>query len=243
MLGDGGRLAAVLVLQLALVVAWVLVTGIEGFVGSLVVGAGRGGAADLVIVLPARPAWAACSVSAWASSPACCSRCPPSAPDWSSPSPAGSCCSARCRRARPAPRRAGRSGPARSAPLLAVGAALVAGHLADLVLPRPSWPTACPGAGRAGARGAGRGGLSRSSAAARAVATGAADPGRAHLRRGARRRGGLVCLVASYLVVEARAERRTAGSPAGWALPLIQGVLPLAACASGGARPAERAVT
>ena len=31
LLGDTGRLAAVLVLQLGLVLAWVLVTGIEGF--------------------------------------------------------------------------------------------------------------------------------------------------------------------------------------------------------------------
>jgi hypothetical protein len=38
-LGDLGRLAAVLVLQLGLVLAWVLVTGIQGFAGSLAVGA------------------------------------------------------------------------------------------------------------------------------------------------------------------------------------------------------------
>ena len=55
LLGDLGRLAAVLVLQLGLVLAWVLVTGIEGFAGSLAVGAAAAVAADLLLVLPERP--------------------------------------------------------------------------------------------------------------------------------------------------------------------------------------------
>ena len=54
LLGDLGRLAAVLVLQLGFVLAWVLVTGIQGFAGSLAVGAAAAVAADLVLVLPAR---------------------------------------------------------------------------------------------------------------------------------------------------------------------------------------------
>jgi hypothetical protein len=54
-LGDLGRLAAVLVLQLGLVLAWVLVTGIQGFAGSLAVGAAAAVAADLALVLPERP--------------------------------------------------------------------------------------------------------------------------------------------------------------------------------------------
>jgi hypothetical protein len=54
-LGDLGRLAAVLVLQLGLVLTWVLVTGIQGFAGSLAVGAAAAVAADLALVLPARP--------------------------------------------------------------------------------------------------------------------------------------------------------------------------------------------
>ena len=60
LLGDLGRLAAVIVLQLGLVLVWVLVTGIQGFAGSLTVGAAWGVAAALVLVLPARPAWAGC---------------------------------------------------------------------------------------------------------------------------------------------------------------------------------------
>jgi hypothetical protein len=52
---DVGRLAAVLVLQLGLVLAWVSATGIQGYAGSLAVGAAAAVAADLVLVLPARP--------------------------------------------------------------------------------------------------------------------------------------------------------------------------------------------
>jgi hypothetical protein len=54
-LDDLGRLAAVLVLQLGLVVCWVLVTGIQGFAGSLAVGTAAAVAADLMLVLPERP--------------------------------------------------------------------------------------------------------------------------------------------------------------------------------------------
>src|SRR4051794_28443551 len=54
-LGEQGRLAAVLVLQLGLVGSWVLVTGIQGFSGSIAVGAAGAAAADLLLVLPRRP--------------------------------------------------------------------------------------------------------------------------------------------------------------------------------------------
>jgi hypothetical protein len=54
-LGQEGRLAAVLVLQLGLVGSWVLVTGIQGFSGSIAVGAAAAAAADLLLVLPERP--------------------------------------------------------------------------------------------------------------------------------------------------------------------------------------------
>lgn len=56
LLGDLGRLAAVLVLQFALVLAWVLATGVQGFTGSLAVGAAAAVAADLAIVLAEKPA-------------------------------------------------------------------------------------------------------------------------------------------------------------------------------------------
>src|SRR3954462_3885176 len=54
--GDLGRLAAVLVLQLGLVLTWVRVTGIEGFGGSLAVSTAAAVTADLALVLPERPA-------------------------------------------------------------------------------------------------------------------------------------------------------------------------------------------
>src|SRR3712207_1098207 len=53
--GDRGRLAAVLVLQLGLVLTWVVVTGLQGFAGSLAVGAAAAVGADLVLVLPGHP--------------------------------------------------------------------------------------------------------------------------------------------------------------------------------------------
>ncbi|MET0765754.1 MAG: hypothetical protein ABWY29_12875, partial [Blastococcus sp.] len=56
LLGGLGRLAAVIVLQLGLVLAWVLVTGIQGFAGSLAVGAAGAVVADLALVLPESPA-------------------------------------------------------------------------------------------------------------------------------------------------------------------------------------------
>jgi len=114
--------------------------------------------------------------------------------------------------------------------LLAVGAALVAGHLADLVLPRPQLADGVPcgllGLVLAVLAGAvvtflGRD-VSGTVDALAAVIYGAVLGGVA----------GLVSLVASYVVVEAEA----AGPPEGeqpppvWALALIQGVLPLAAC-------------
>lgn len=55
LLGSRGRLAAVLVLQLGLVLSWVVMTGVQGFAGSLAVGAAAAVAADLVLVLPADP--------------------------------------------------------------------------------------------------------------------------------------------------------------------------------------------
>jgi hypothetical protein len=54
-LGNTGRVVAVAVLQLALVAAWVLATGIRGFVGSLAIGAAAAVGADLLLGLPERP--------------------------------------------------------------------------------------------------------------------------------------------------------------------------------------------
>jgi hypothetical protein len=115
--------------------------------------------------------------------------------------------------------------------LLAVGAALVVGHLVDLVLPRPRLATGVP-----------RGllGLVLSVLAGAAVTflgRDVAGPAGAvpALVLGAVLAGvtGMVALAASYLVVEASAEDGSGMDPAvsPWALPVIQAVLPLAACA------------
>jgi hypothetical protein len=114
--------------------------------------------------------------------------------------------------------------------LLAVGAALVIGHLADLVLPRPQLADGVP---------CGLLGLLLAIAAGAVVTvlgrgvSGTVDPLAAVLY-GAVLGGvaGMVSLVASYVVVEAAAAEPPDGeqSPPVWALAVIQGVLPLAAC-------------
>ena len=87
LLGDRGRLAAVLVLQLGLVLAWVLATGIQGFAGSLAVGAAAAVAADLLLVAAGaadarRPAR---RLRPRRSSPPSCSRCSAARATTSSP--------------------------------------------------------------------------------------------------------------------------------------------------------------
>jgi hypothetical protein len=234
LLGDLGRLAAVIVLQLGLVLVWVLVTGIQGFAGSLTVGAAAAVAADLVLVLPARPAMGGLltvfGVSFLAAVLQQMVRRPRPA---LVASLAGTALLLAVTGALATLLLLGRTdaGHGRAlVALLAVGAALVAGHLADLVLPRPQLAEGVPcgllGLVLAVLAGAvvtllGRH-VSGTVDALAAVIYGAVLGGVA----------GLVSLVASYVVVEAEA----AGPPEGeqpppvWALALIQGVLPLAAC-------------
>jgi hypothetical protein len=114
--------------------------------------------------------------------------------------------------------------------LLAVGAALVVGHLTDLVLPRPQLADGVP---------CGLLGLVLAVVAAAVVTllgrdvSGTVDPVNA-LIYGAVLGGvaGIVSLVASFVVVEADATEPPEGEqpPPVWALSLIQAVLPLAAC-------------
>jgi hypothetical protein len=114
--------------------------------------------------------------------------------------------------------------------LLAVGAALVVGHLVDLVLPRPQLAEGVP---------SGLLGLVLAVVAGAVVAllgrqvSGTVDP-LAAVIYGAVLGGvaGLVALVGNYIVVEADAAEPPAGdqAPPVWALAFIQGVLPLAAC-------------
>ena len=233
-LGDLGRLAAVIVLQLGLVLVWVLVTGIQGFAGSLTVGAAAAVAADLVLVLPARPAMggllAVFGVSFLASVLQQMFRRP--RPELVA-SLAGTALLLAVTGALATLLLLGRSeaGHGRALiALLAVGAALVAGHLADLVLPRPQLADGVP---------CGLLGLGLAVVAAAAVTllgrgvSGTVDPVAAVIY-GAVLGGvaAIVSLVASYVVVEADAADPPDGEqpPPVWALSLIQGVLPLAAC-------------
>jgi hypothetical protein len=234
LLGDLGRLAAVIVLQLGLVLVWVLVTGIQGFAGSLAVGAAAAVAADLVLVLPARPAMggllAVFGVSFLAAVVQQMFRRP--RPDLVA-SLAGTALLLAVTGALATLLLLGRTeaGHGRAlVALLAVGAALVVAHVADLVLPRPQLADGVP---------CGLLGLVLAVVAAAAVTflgrsvSGTVDP-IAALIYGAVLGGvaGIVSLVASYIVVEADATEPPAGEqpPPVWALSLIQGVLPLAAC-------------
>ena len=238
-LGQTGRLAAVLVLQLGLVLCWVLVTGVQGFAGSLAVGAGAAVAADLALVLPEDPelgdllavigigflavvvqqmlrrprhelvaslSGAVLMMVAVASLAALLLL---------GSTDAGS------ERARVA--------------LLAMGAALVVGHLVDAGLPRPQLADGVPRGllGLVLAVGAG------AAAAVLAAGTGDALDAERSLVHGVVIGGvaALTALVASYLVVEVTPEATPGGAPddeqrfSPWTLAVVQVALPVAACA------------
>jgi len=213
---------------------WVLVTGIQGFAGSLTVGAAAAVAADLVLVLPGRPAMggllAVFGVGFLAAVLQQMLRRPRT--DLVA-SLAGASFLLAVTGALATLLLLGRTeaGHGRALiALLAVGAALVAGHLTDLVLPRPQLADGVPcgllGLVVAVLAGAlvtflGRE-VSGTVDALAAVIYGAVLGGMA----------GMVSLVASYIVVEAAATEPPEGEqpPPVWALALIQGVLPLAAC-------------
>jgi hypothetical protein len=235
-LGDVGRLAAVLVLQLGLALTWVLATGIQGFAGSLAVGAAAAVAADLALVLPARHTiggllivfgvgFLAVVLQQMLRRPR---------PELVASLSGGVllfCAIGALAALLLVGRGPGGQGRALVV-LLAVGAALVAGHLVDLVLPRPQLapgvPRGLPGLATAVLVGA----------AVTFLGRGLAEPvgGPAALAYGAVLGlvAGLVGLAASYLVVELTAEGRVgtgdeATSP--WILAVVQAALPLAACA------------
>lgn len=229
--GALGRLAAVLVLQLGLVLAWVLTTGIQGFAGSLALGAAAAVAADLALVLPPRGnlgglllvlglgftaavlqqmirrhrADLVASLSGGALLLCAISALaallligrPPTGP-----------------------------GPAVVA-ILAVGGALVAGHLVDSVVPRPEVAPGVPRGFPALAVSVGTGAV----VALAGAGTGDAAGGPGALAYGAVLGlvAGLAALAASYVVVEVTAEGTAAGLP--WAPAVLQAALPLAACA------------
>lgn len=231
--GDGGLLAAVLVLQLALVVAWTTATSRRQFVGTFVLGAAASVAADLVFVLSDRPTVGALLGVLGLALPAAVLR-----QMFRRPRTAlvaslavsvlmlcAVCALAVLLRDVDDPDAARLTVSA----LLAVGAALVAAHVVDLVLPRPQVAFGVP-----------RGllGLVLAVAAAGAVTWLRRRPDELFDALGAAIYGGmvggvavLVSLAASYLVVEADRAAGDGRRRSRWALPVIQAVLPIAACA------------
>lgn len=236
LLGQTGRLAVVLVLQLGLVLSWVLVTGIQGFAGSLAVGAGAAVAADLALVLPERPELgellAVLGVGFLALVLQQMLRNPRTELVASLASGAVVLVAVASLGGLLLLDRTGAGADRALVALLAVGAALLVGHVADLFLPRPQL---APGVPR------GLLGLVLAVLAAALVALGASRlvdvlDGTGALVHGTAIGGvaALSALVASFLVVDAGtapAEDDDHGAAATWALPVVQVAVPLAACA------------
>ncbi len=238
--GQTGRLAAVLVLQLGLVLSWVLITGIQGFAGSLAVGAGAAVAADLALVLPEEPELgdllAVVGVGFLAVVLQQMLRRP--RPELVA-SLSGAVLMLVTVVSLAALLLLGRTdgGSERAlVALLAVGAALVVGHLVDLVLPRPQLADGVP----RGLLGVVLAVLAAAAVAFLAAGTGEALDGERGVVHGVVIGGvaALTALVASYLVVVVEvAGEGSAEDATGewrffrWVLPVVQVALPIAACA------------
>ncbi|MGY1740869.1 MULTISPECIES: hypothetical protein [unclassified Blastococcus] len=141
-LGERGTLVAVLVLQAALVAAWVPATGLRGGAGTALLGGAAAAAADLMLVLPDRPELgdllAVPGVAFVAAVLHQMLRRPPRQDVVGSLAGTLLLVCAVCALAvlLRLPDEAGGERPAATAALV-VGAALVAGHLVDAVVPRP----------------------------------------------------------------------------------------------------------
>ena len=242
-LGQTGRLAAVLVLQLGLVLCWVLVTGAQGFAGSLAVGAGAAVAADLALVLPEEPELgdllAVIGVGFLAAVLQQMSRRSRSELVASLSLSVLMLVAVASLAALLLLGRTDAGAERALVALVAIGAALVVGHLVDVVLPRPQQADGVP----RGLIGVVLAVLAGAGAAFLAAGTGDALAGERALVHGAVVAGvaALTALVASYVVVEATttavdgddALDGDAGEQdfSRWMLPVIQVTLPLAACA------------
>ena len=224
--GDLGRLIAVALLQLALVAAWVVATGIRGFLGSLALGVAAAAGADVAMLLPDRPQldWLLAVLGLGFLAAVVHQMTRPSPRVYLVASLAGVVlllCSVSALAVLLGVGRLDGGERALVTAVLAVGAALLVGHLVDLVLPRPQIAAGVP-----------RGllGLVLAVLAAVAVALLRRDGGTMVTALSATTYGAalggvaaLMSLGASYIVAE-RGE-------AGWALPVVQAVLPLAAAA------------
>jgi hypothetical protein len=232
--GDDGRLAAVAGLQALLVVAWSIATARRELAGSLLFGALAALAADLVMVVPDRPTVGGLLGVLGIGVPAAVlrqmfRRSPREALVASLAGSVLLLCLL-CALALVLRELGGSEGARLSASaLLAVGAAVVAAHVVDLVLPRPQVAYGVP-----------RGllGLVAAVLAAAAVTWFRRRPEDLFDTLGAAIYGGvvgavavLVSLAASYIVVQADRSARDPRRRGRWALPLIQALLPVAACA------------
>jgi hypothetical protein len=236
LLGDVGRLAAVLVLQLGLVLAWVLATGVQGFAGSLAVGAAAAVAADLALVLPARGTVGGLLVVLGLGFLAVVLQQMFRRPrDELVASLSLGVLHFSAIGALAALLLVGRapSGTGRALVLLlAVGAALVAGHLVDLVAPRPHVAPGVPRGLLALAVSVGAG--AAVAFLGRGLAEPAAGPAAAAYGAVLGLVAGLMALAASYVVVELTATdggRHTGAAGSPWVLAAVQAAFPLSACA------------
>jgi hypothetical protein len=231
--GDPGRLAAVAGLQAALVIVWSFATARGELLGSLLFGALAALAADVVMVVPDRPTVGGLLGVLGIGVPAAVLRQMFRRPrEALVASLAGSVLllCALCALALLLRELGGSEGARLSAnALLAVGAAVVAAHVVDLVLPRPQIAYGVP-----------RGllGLVAAVLAAGAVTWFRRRPEDLFDTLGAAIYGGvvgavavLVSLAASYIVVQADRAARAPRRRGRWALPAIQALLPIAACA------------
>jgi hypothetical protein len=231
--GDAGRLAVVAGLQAALIAAWAVATARTELVGTVLLGGAAAAAADLLMVVPERPTVGGLLAVLGIGVPAAVLRQMFRRPrEALVASLAGSVLllCAVCALALVLRELGGAEGARLAASaLLAVGAAVVAAHVVDLVLPRPQVAYGVP-----------RGllGLVAAVLAAAAVTWLRRRPEDLFDALGAAIYGGvvgavavLVSLAASYVVVQAH---RGVSAPRGsgrWALPVIQALLPVAACA------------
>ena len=231
--GSSGRLAAVALLQAALVVAWSFATSRADLVGSLLFGAAAAAAADLVMEVPDRPTVGGLVVVLGLGVPVAVLRQMFRRPrEALVASLAGSVLllCALCSFAVLLRELGGAEGARLSASsLIAVGAAVVSAHVVDLLLPRPQIAYGVP-----------RGLLALVVAvlAAGAVTWFRRRPEDLFDTLGAAIYGGivgavavLVSLAASYIVVQADRSARDPRRRGRWALPIIQALLPVAACA------------
>ncbi|KGH45831.1 hypothetical protein IN07_15065 [Modestobacter caceresii] len=225
-LDDTGRVASVALLQAGLVAGWVVATGIRGFAGSLALGGATAIAADAAMLLPARPQldWLLAVLGLGFLAAVVHQMTRPAPRRYLVASLAGVVllvCSVCALAVLLGVARLEGGSRALETAVLVVGAALLVGHLVDLVLPRPEITPDVPrgllGVVLAVLAATGVALLDREGDALvdvlSAAIYGAALGGAA----------ALTALAASYVVAE-RDEWT-------WALPVVQAVLPLAAVA------------